>query len=104
MPLLPASLIEPVWVEFSALIESDRPEFDPTHPWRMRALDRPAPSGLDRRWDTLDRDLGFEAQSVEQVAGLARVVAAVQVHGREQVLIVHAAVLGQRADHVADSG
>ena len=33
MPLLPASLIEPLWVEFAALIESDRPEFDPTHPW-----------------------------------------------------------------------
>jgi hypothetical protein len=33
VPLLPASLIEPLWVEFAALIESDRPEFDPTHPW-----------------------------------------------------------------------
>ena len=35
MPLLPASLIEPLWVEFAALIGSDdRPEFCPTHPWR----------------------------------------------------------------------
>ena len=33
MPLLPASLTESLWVEFAALIESDRPEFDPTHPW-----------------------------------------------------------------------
>jgi hypothetical protein len=33
VPLLPASLTEPLWVEFAALIESDRPEFDPTHPW-----------------------------------------------------------------------
>ena len=33
MPRLPASLIEPLWVEFAALIESDRPEFDPAHPW-----------------------------------------------------------------------
>lgn len=43
MPLLPASLIDPLWVEFAALIESDRPEFDPTHPWgthRRRIPDR----------------------------------------------------------------
>ena len=33
MPLLPASLTESLWVEFAALIESDRPYFDPTHPW-----------------------------------------------------------------------
>lgn len=33
MPLLPASLIEPLWVEFAALIGAeDRPEFDPGHP------------------------------------------------------------------------
>jgi hypothetical protein len=43
VPLLPASLIEPLWVEFAALIESDRPEFDPSHPWgchRRRVPDR----------------------------------------------------------------
>ena len=44
MPLLPASLIEPLWVEFAALIEADqRPEFDPSHPWgchRRRIPDR----------------------------------------------------------------
>jgi hypothetical protein len=43
VPLLPASLTEPLWVEFAALIESDRPEFDPTHPWgchRRRIPDR----------------------------------------------------------------
>jgi hypothetical protein len=43
VPLLPASLTEPPWVEFAALIESDRPEFDPTHPWgshRRRIPDR----------------------------------------------------------------
>jgi hypothetical protein len=43
VPLLPASLIEPLWVEFAPLIESDRPEFDPTHPWgchRRRIPDR----------------------------------------------------------------
>lgn len=44
MPLLPSSLIEPLWVEFAALIESDsRPEFSPNHPWgchRRRVPDR----------------------------------------------------------------
>jgi hypothetical protein len=42
--LLPASLIEPLWVEFAALIGSaERPEFSPTHPWgchRRRIPDR----------------------------------------------------------------
>jgi hypothetical protein len=44
VPLLPASLIEPLWVEFAALIGSaDLPEFSPTHPWgchRRRIPDR----------------------------------------------------------------
>ena len=44
MPLLPASIIEPLWVEFAALIGADeRPEFAPTHPWgchRRRIPDR----------------------------------------------------------------
>ena len=44
MPLLPASLIEPAWVEFAALIGADQqPEFSPTHPWgchRRRIPDR----------------------------------------------------------------
>jgi transposase len=44
VPLLPASLIEPLWVELAALIGSDeRPEFVPTHPWgchRRRIPDR----------------------------------------------------------------
>jgi len=44
VPLLPASLIEPLWVEFAALIGADeRPEFSPSHPWgchRRRIPDR----------------------------------------------------------------
>ena len=44
MPLLPASLIEPLWVEFAALIGSeDRPTIAPDHPWgchRWRISDR----------------------------------------------------------------
>jgi hypothetical protein len=44
VPLLSASLIEPLWVEFTALIGSaDQPEFSPAHPWgchRRRVPDR----------------------------------------------------------------
>ena len=44
MPLVPASLIEPLWVECAALIGSDeRPEYDPGHPLgchRHRVADR----------------------------------------------------------------
>jgi hypothetical protein len=44
VPLLPSSITEPAWVEFSALIAvSDRPEFSPDHPWgchRRRVPDR----------------------------------------------------------------
>jgi hypothetical protein len=44
VPVLPASLIEPLWVEFAALIGADeRPEFCATHPWgchRRRIADR----------------------------------------------------------------
>jgi len=44
VPLLPASLIEPLWVQFSALLnQDDRPEFVADHPWgchRRRIPDR----------------------------------------------------------------
>lgn len=44
MAVLPASLLEPLWVEFAALIGSaDQPEFCPSHPWgchRPRVPDR----------------------------------------------------------------
>ena len=44
MPLLPASLIEPLWVEFAVLIGAEEcPEFSPSHPWgchRRRVPDR----------------------------------------------------------------
>jgi len=34
VPLLPASLIEPLWAEFAALIGAEEcPEFSPSHPW-----------------------------------------------------------------------
>ena len=44
MPVLPLSLIEPAWVEFSHLLGvGDSPEFSPSHPWgchRRRVSDR----------------------------------------------------------------
>lgn len=44
MPVLPASLIEPLWVQFSELIgAASRPEFHPGHPLgchRRRVSDR----------------------------------------------------------------
>ena len=44
MPLLPASLTEPLWVQFSTLLkDDDRPEFVANHPWgchRRRIPDR----------------------------------------------------------------
>jgi transposase len=45
VPVLPASLIEPLWVEFAALLgtENRRPGFDPSHPLgchRRRVADR----------------------------------------------------------------
>jgi putative transposase of IS4/5 family DUF4096 len=42
MPVLASSLIEPIWVQFAALLPQ-RPEFDPSHPWgchRRRIPDR----------------------------------------------------------------
>ncbi|GAA1393538.1 hypothetical protein GCM10009662_02100 [Catellatospora coxensis] len=42
MPALPSSLLNPIWVEFAALLPQ-RPEFDPTHPLgchRRRIPDR----------------------------------------------------------------
>jgi hypothetical protein len=34
VPVIPASLIEPVWVEFAAMIgTAERPEFDPPTRW-----------------------------------------------------------------------
>jgi hypothetical protein len=44
VPLLPASLTEPLWVQFSTLLkDGDRPEFVADHPWgchRRRIPDR----------------------------------------------------------------
>jgi len=44
VPLLPASLTEPLWVQFSTLLkDDDRPEFVADHPWgchRRRIPDR----------------------------------------------------------------
>ena len=43
MPAVPSCLLEPIWVEFCALIGGERPAFDPGHPLgchRRRVPDR----------------------------------------------------------------
>jgi len=43
VPVVPSCLLEPVWVEFQALLGGERPEFDPAHPLgchRRRVPDR----------------------------------------------------------------
>ena len=43
MPVVPSCLLEPIWVEFCALIGGERPPFDPAHPLgchRRRISDR----------------------------------------------------------------
>ncbi|GAA4223683.1 hypothetical protein GCM10023075_17610 [Streptosporangium album] len=43
VPAVPSCLLEPVWVEFHAVIGGDRPEFHPDHPLgchRRRIPDR----------------------------------------------------------------
>lgn len=46
------------------------------------AFDRPAFAGLDRSRRALGGDLGVVAEDVQQLAGLGRVVATVQVRAR----------------------
>ena len=43
MPVMPSCLLEPIWVEFCALLGRERPGFDPSHPLgchRRRVPDR----------------------------------------------------------------
>ncbi len=43
MPAVPSCLLEPIWVEFRALLGAERPPFDPGHPLgchRRRVADR----------------------------------------------------------------
>ena len=43
MPVVPSCLLEPIWVEFCALLGRERPAFDPSHPLgchRRRIPDR----------------------------------------------------------------
>jgi len=49
VPLLPVSLIEPLWVQFSTqLDDADRPEFVAGHPWLSPPPD-PRPCGVRPR-------------------------------------------------------
>jgi hypothetical protein len=102
VPLLPASLIEPLWVEFAALIESDqRPEFDPTHPWgchRRRVPDRVV---FDHVIAALVRGSGYERIATPGCSDRTiRDWAAAGVS--EQVL--RAALVGATSDHLLKEG
>ena len=59
--MLPASLIEPLWVEFAALIESaQRPEFSPIHPWRCHRRRIPDRVVFDHVIAALVHGTGYE--------------------------------------------
>ena len=61
MPAVPSSLLEPIWVEFSAAVGTDeRPEFDPSHPLgchRRRIGDRVV---FEHLLDALVHGSGYE--------------------------------------------
>jgi hypothetical protein len=65
VPALPSSLLEPVWVEFAALI-GNRPEFSPSHPWgchRRRIPDRVV---FEHIIDALVHGSGYERVATAQ--------------------------------------
>ncbi len=75
MPAIPVSLLEPVWVEFAALLP-ERPEFHPDHPLgchRRRIPDRMVFEHL-KWWHTLQRHTGRRdllPDIIRAVTGLA---------------------------------
>lgn len=67
MPLLPASLIEPLWVEFAALIGADeRPEFSPDHPWGCHRCRIPDRVVFDHVLAALVHGSGYERIATDQ--------------------------------------
>ena len=74
MPVVPSCLLEPIWVEFCALLGRERPDFDPSHPLgchRRKVPDRIATPGCSDR--TIRRRLkAWAALGIgEQVHALA---------------------------------
>jgi transposase len=60
VPAVPSSLLEPIWVEFSAAVGPDRPQFDPGHPLgchRRRIPDRVV---FEHLLDALVHGSGYE--------------------------------------------
>jgi len=61
VPLLPASLTEPLWVQFSTLFnEDDRPEFAATHPWGCHRRPIPNPVVFDHVLAALVHGSGYK--------------------------------------------
>jgi transposase len=60
VPAVPSSLLEPVWVEFHAVIGEDPPEFDPTHPLGCHRRRIPARVVFEHLIDALVHGSGYE--------------------------------------------
>lgn len=60
MPAVPSCLLEPIWVEFSAVIGEDPPEFDPTHPLGCHRRRIPNRVVFEHLIDALVHGSGYE--------------------------------------------
>jgi len=60
VPAVPSSLLEPVWVEFNAVIGADRVGFDPTHPLGCHRSQIPSRIVFEHLIDALVHGSGYE--------------------------------------------
>ena len=60
MPAVPSCLLEPIWVEFSAVIGEDPPEVDPTHPLGCHRRRIPSRVVFEHLIDALVHGSGYE--------------------------------------------
>lgn len=60
MPTVPSCLLEPIWVEFAAVIGEDPPEFDPGHPLGCHRRRIPSRVVFEHLIDALVHGSGYE--------------------------------------------
>jgi len=60
VPAVPSCLLEPIWVEFSAVIGEDPPEVDPTHPLGCHRRRIPSRVVFEHLIDALVHGSGYE--------------------------------------------
>jgi len=60
VPAVPSCLLEPIWVEFSAVIGEDPPGFDPTHPLGCHRRRIPSRVVFEHLIDALVHGSGYE--------------------------------------------